>query len=241
MAVAVTLGKVTKVTELQALPADSPASSGHYRRKTEISQRNRYNGRGPMADNPTAPPAPVSPPQSPPTDFHIGDEFSGARRNLPPLGIVLICVFVVAAILGGYAYFTRPKPQGVGSIDAVNAADVSGQNRTMVAITVTLANASGRSLWIRSVKSRMTAADDKTYDDDAASAVDFARYFDAFPALKDGAQTPLAPETRLRPGTQQKGTIIVSFPITQDAFDKRKSISVTIQPYDQPLPVVLSK
>jgi hypothetical protein len=43
------------------------------------------------------------------------------------------------------------------------------------------------------------------------------------------------------PGTQQKGTIIVSFPVAKDAFDKRKSISVTIQPYDQPLPIVLTK
>lgn len=195
-----------------------------------------------MANDPTTPPAPPSAqPASPPNDFHIGDEFSGAKRTLPPVGIVALCVAVVAVILGAYAYFNRPKPQGVGSIDVVNAADVPAQNRTMVAITVTLENSSGRSLWIRSVKGQLKTADDKTYDDEAASAVDFARYFQAFPALKDDAQTPLAPETRLRSGTQQKGTIIVSFPVTKDVFDKRKSVSVTIQPYDQPLPVVLTK
>jgi hypothetical protein len=29
--------------------------------------------------------------------------------------------------------------------------------------------------------------------------------------------------------------------VTQDGFDKRKSLSVVIQPYDQPLPLVLAK
>jgi hypothetical protein len=35
--------------------------------------------------------------------------------------------------------------------------------------------------------------------------------------------------------------VVVSFPVTQDGFDKRKSLSVVIQPYDQPLPLVLTK
>ena len=30
-----------------------------------------------------------------------------------------------------------------------------------------------------------------------------------------------------------------SFPATKEAFDQRKSLAVTIQPYDQPLPIVL--
>lgn len=195
-----------------------------------------------MVEDPTssaAPSSPVPPPQ--PTDFDIGDEFSGAKRTLPPARIVALCIAVVAVIVGVYVYLNRPKPQGAGSIDLITSADVAGQNRTMAAVTVTLENVSGRSLWIRSVKAHLVAGDDKTYDDEAASAVDFARYFEAFPALKVGSETALAPETRLRPGTQQKGTIIVSFPIVKDEFDKRKSISVTIQPYDQPLPVVLTK
>ena len=30
-----------------------------------------------------------------------------------------------------------------------------------------------------------------------------------------------------------------SFPVTKEAFDQRKALTVTIQPYDQPLPIVL--
>jgi hypothetical protein len=196
-----------------------------------------------MSDTPVNPP-PVPPSGPPPKsqgDFRIGEEFGTARRNLPPARIVLLCIAAVAVILGGLSYFNRPKPQGAGSIDFVTAVEVPGQNSTMVAVTLTLRNSGQKPLWIRTLKARLTDADGKTFDDEAASSVDFGRYFQAFPVLKENTQPPLAPENKLLPGTEHKGTIIVSFPVTKDAFDKRKSVTVTIQPYDQPLPVVLTK
>ncbi|MGH9549961.1 MAG: hypothetical protein ACRD3W_11330, partial [Terriglobales bacterium] len=63
----------------------------------------------------------------------------------------------------------------------------------------------------------------------------------AFPALKENALPALPPETKIPPGGQAQGTIVVTFPVTQAEFDKRKSLSVVIQPYDQPLPLVLTK
>jgi len=196
-----------------------------------------------MSDNLAIPP-PSPPPGPPPkaqTDFQIGEEFGTARRTLPPAGIVLLCIAAVAVILGAVAYFNRPKVQPAGSIEFVNAVEVPSQNMTMVAVTLTLHNTGERSLWIHTLKAQLTGADGKTFDDEAASGVDFDRYFQAFPALKESSQPPLSPETKLPPGAEQRGTIIVSFPVTKDAFDKRKSVTVTIQPYDQPLPVVLTK
>jgi len=196
-----------------------------------------------MADNPAIPPP--SPPPGPPlkaqTDFQIGEEFGTARRTLPPAGIVLLCIAAVAVILGLVAYFNRPKQQAAGSIDFVTAVEVPSQNTTMVAVTLTLHNNGERSLWIRTLKAQLTDAEGKTFDDEAASAVDFDRYFQAFPALKANTQPPLSPEAKLAPGAEQRGTIIVSFPVTKDAFDKRKSVTVTIQPYDRQLPVLLTK
>jgi len=196
-----------------------------------------------MADQPVPPPSSPSSvaPQPPSSDFQIGEEFSGAKRNLPPAGVVVLCLAVVAVILGIYAYINRAKPQGAGSIDFVTAVDVPGQNSTMVAITLTLQNSGEKPLWIHTLKARLTSADDKTFDDDAASAVDFERYFQGFPVLKENSQPALAPETKLMPGTKQTGTIIVSFPVAKDGFDKRKTVSVIIQPYDQPLPITLTK
>jgi len=57
--------------------------------------------------------------------------------------------------------------------------------------------------------------------------------------LKESTEKPIPPETKLLAGATQRGTIVVSFPVTKEAFDQRQWLQVTIQPYDQPLPVVL--
>jgi hypothetical protein len=186
----------------------------------------------PPRPQPPAPPGPITP-------FHIGDEFGTAKRNLPPAGIVLICIAAVAVIVGIFAFTERPKPQGAGSIDLVAAAEVPGQNMILAAIILTLRNTAQTPLWIHTLKAQLTTADDKTFDDEAASAVDLDRYFQAFPALKESSEPPLSPETKLSAGNEQRGTIVVGFKVTREAFDQRKSLTVSIQPYDQVLPVVL--
>ena len=103
-----------------------------------------------MSDQPNtcAAAAPVRRPE-PITEFHIGDEFGTAKRNLPPAGIVLICIAAVAVIVGIFAFKERPKPQGAGSIDFVTAAEVPGQNMILAAITMTLRNTADKPLWIQ--------------------------------------------------------------------------------------------
>jgi hypothetical protein len=193
-------------------------------------------------------PAPVSNPVSSPvgnpvsssvTDFRIGEEFGTAKRNLPPAGMVLICIAAVAVVVGIFAFTERAKPQGAGSIDFVAAADVPGQNMILAAITVTLRNTTDKPLWIHTLKAQLTTGDGNSFEDEAASAVDLDRYYQAFPALKESSEPPLSPETKLLPGAVQRGTLIVGFKVTKEAFDQRKSLTVTIQPYDQALPVVL--
>ena len=110
----------------------------------------------------------------------------------------------------------------------------------MVALTFTLTNTSDKILYVRSLQGKIkTASGESTAD--AVSAVDFDRYFQAFPALKNGVQPALSPEAKLQPGESVSRTIIVAFPVTLDAFNLRQSTSVIVQPYDQQLPVVLSK
>ena len=202
---------------------------------------------------------PTTTPAEPPTNFNIGEEFGTAKRNLPPAGIVLICIAAVAVVVAIIVFQQRPKPQGSGSIDFVTAAELPSpipspaatspdpttapkpaeQKSILVAVTLTLRNTTDRSLWIHTLKAQLTGADGKTYEDEAASAVDLDRYFQAFPSLKESSEPPLPPETKLQPGASQKGTIMFSFPVAKEAFDQRKSLEVTIQPYDQPLPIIL--
>jgi len=196
--------------------------------------------------DPTSDPAPEKaaspalPKPQPITTFHIGEEFGNAKRTLPPAGIVLICIAAVAVIVGIFAFTERPKPQGAGSIDFVTAADVPGQNMILAAITLTLRNTGKQPLWIHTLKAQLTTADGKVFDDEAASAIDLDRYYRAFPGLKESSEPPLSPETKLQPGDERKGTIIIGLKVSKEAFDQRKSLTVSIQPYDQVLPVVLN-
>src|ERR1700679_4141765 len=104
-----------------------------------------------MPDEPLPLPQPPSPPEptsvprpdaltQPPTEFKFGDEFGTAKRNLPPMRIVLFCIAAVAAVLAIFALTERPKPQGAGAIDFVSAAEVPGQGIVLAAITFTLRN-----------------------------------------------------------------------------------------------------
>lgn len=188
------------------------------------------------SDAPVGPAPDLGPGES----IRIGEEFGTAKKSLPSAKIVLIVLAIGAVVLGLYTFRTRAVPQGSGSVESVTSAEVEGQNIVLVALTVTMRNAGEKPLWIHTIKGTLKA-NGQDYSDDAASPADFARYFQAFPALKVGSQPGLLPETKLRPGEEVKGTVIVSFPVTQDAFNQRQSVSVVIQPYDQPLPVVLTK
>jgi hypothetical protein len=110
----------------------------------------------------------------------------------------------------------------------------------MVALTLTLHNTSDKALYVRSLQGTVkTGSGDTTAD--AVSAVDFDRYYQAFPSLKNGAQPALAPELRVEVGQSITRTIIVAFPITLEAFNQRKAVSAVIWPYNETVPVTLTK
>jgi hypothetical protein len=178
-------------------------------------------------------------PQRGPT-INIADEFGTAKRNLPPLKPLLLTSVGILIIVGVVAFLQRAKPQGGGSLDNVAAVELPGQNACLVALTFTLRNSGEKSLWVHDIKGKLATSGGEQ-SSDAVSAVDFDRYYQAFPALKANALPALAPEDKLQPGQETKRTVIVSFPVTLDAFNQRRSVSVAIQPYDQPVPVTLTK
>ncbi len=175
--------------------------------------------------------APTQPVAQPGPTINIADEFGTAKRNLPPpkvLAIGVLALAVVAAIV----VFTQSRPTSHGTIDDASAVDIPNQNSVLATINVTLRNGGEKPFYIHNMKATI-ATDSGEFTDDAASPMDFERYFQAFPDLKKHAIEPLRVETKIMPGAEAKGTIVVSFPISQDAFNKRKSLAVVVQPYDQ--------
>ena len=193
-----------------------------------------------MSNSPTPPtPAPEPPSPSGPT-INIGEEFGTAKKNLPSGKILVIAIIVLGIVVAFGAFLKRAKPQASGTLDNVTAVEIPGQGNTMAALTFTVHNTSDKILYVRTLQASMkTPNGDSTAD--AVSAVDFDRYFQAFPTLKNGIQPPLTPETKIQPGESVTRSIIVAFDKPLDTFNQRQALAVVIWPYDQTVPVVLSK
>jgi hypothetical protein len=196
-----------------------------------------------MPDETPAPPEVNSPEPSPaptPMKFEIGEEFGTAKKNLPPAKIVLIGVAILAVVAGIFALLQRPKSSATGSIDQMVSVEIPNQGSVMVALNVSFRNNGTKPFWIHTIKADLDTGSN-SFSDTAASPVDFDRYYQAFPTLKQYAIAPLQTEAKINPGDQTQGTLIFSFPVTPDAFANRKVLKVSIQPYDQPAPLVLTK
>jgi hypothetical protein len=177
-------------------------------------------------------------PTQPGPTINIAAEFGTAKRNLPPIKVLLLALAGVLALAAIVAFFQRARPQASGILVNANAAQIPSQNAILVALTLTLRNPGEKSLWVKNIRAElMTTEGEQTGE--ALSAIDFDRYYQAFPQLRRNSQPALAPEDKLRPGQEITRTVIFSFPVALDNFNKRRSIRVIIQPYDQPLPVVL--
>ena len=179
-------------------------------------------------------------PQSAPIPFPVAQEFGNARKNLPPVKIILIGLGAVLAVGGIISLLQMQHQSASGTIDNVVVAPIPGQKQVLVSLAVSLQNHGKKPYVIHEIKSNL-AATAGNFSDDAAAAVDCERYFQAFPILQQKGIDPLKLETRIEPGGQTKGTIIVSFPVTADEFTNRKSVTVTISANDQPEPLVLTK
>jgi hypothetical protein len=197
-----------------------------------------------MPDQNPGPPPPQVPQQTPPVSkgptINIGEEFGTAKRNLPPIGILLAAVGGVLIIAAIIAFVQRAKPQATGTLVHVTAVQIPGQNAVLVALTFSFRNPGPKPLWVHDIKGKLVSSSGEQTAE-AVSAVDFDRYYSGFPELKAGAQQALSPEDKLQPGEQVMRTAIVSFPAMLDVFNQRKSVSVIIQPYDQPVPVTISQ
>jgi hypothetical protein len=184
-----------------------------------------------------------NPPQNSPTapiPFNIGEEFSSPSKKLPPARIVAACIVVIGVVIAIYAFVKRPHSFSSGSIDTITSVEVPGQNSVLLAMNITIQNNGSIPYVIHDVQASLDTVNGH-FADQVVSAADFARYYQALPDLKKAPLDPIKPEDRIAPGGVERGTIMVLFPVTQDAFAARKSLQVTINPYDQPVPLILTK
>ncbi len=169
----------------------------------------------------------------------ITEEFDSAKHTLPSIIPLAIALVVVVTFLVGIAYIFRARPVAEGKIDNVFLSRSPEQPTAMLAIQVSLKALGPKPLCIKSIKADLKTTDN-SYSDDAAAASDFDRYLQAYPDLRDHVMKPLTVETKIAPGTEQRGTVMVAFPVDRSQFEMRKTLTVTIEPYDES-PIVLKE
>lgn len=178
---------------------------------------------------------PENAPKPPPPDAgHIPmtEEMDSARWTLPAIVPLLIAAAAVALIAGGYYWLGKAKPVSSGAIREVVAAEQPDKASVLVLVRVMVNNKGERPLWVRATRVSLKTSQGE-WTDEAASAVDHDRYFQAFPDLAAHRAPALQVEARIPPGGSQEGIVLVSFPVTKQAFDQRQSLTVTIDAYDR--------
>ena len=183
-----------------------------------------------------------APKPEPPDAGHIPmtEEMDSAKWSLPPVVPVVIALGIVAVLVSIYAvHGTKFVPRPSGKLVSVTAAEqkyestiAPAESRVLVAVQVSMTNPTDRPVHIQGASAEVKTDAPDALTDDSAAASDFNRYVAAFPELKQVASTPLKLETKIMPGETVSGTVMFGFPLSKEAFDKKKSLKVFIKLYD---------
>jgi len=160
------------------------------------------------------------------------EEFDSFKHTMPSAGPVIIAMVLLAVAIGAAAYFLRPTPVASGSIDQAFAVNVPGQDLALATVQLSLTNISKKPLFLKNVKITIRTGKGE-FSDDFGSVSDFERYFQAFPELRQHSIAGLARESRIAPGGQISGSVVVSFPVSKESFDDRQGMTATVSYYDQ--------
>jgi len=186
---------------------------------------------------------PVNPvPPTPPTpaqheSIAIGEEMDRGKWTLPPVGIVLIALTMVAVVLGIFALSLKQGSVSAGSVNRVVAQELPGSGSILVGVHVTVRNLhKEKPLYIQAIEVKLQT--DQELSDSAAVSSDFDRLLSAAPDIKASAAAALRSETKIPVGGQASGMVLVSFPVSKAAFDARKGLRVLVDIYDRD-PLVL--
>jgi hypothetical protein len=155
------------------------------------------------------------------------EEFDSLKHTMPNAVPVAIAMLLVVVVIGILAYVLRAKPVVTGSIDEAFAVTLPSQNSSLAIVNLRFQNVSDKPLRLININVAVHAKG-ADFKDDFGSIADFPRYFQACPALEQHARRGLVRDTKLAPMENAAGSAIVSFPLTQEEFDARDSLTATL-------------
>ena len=159
-------------------------------------------------------------------------EMDSTERTLPPIVPVLIAAVAIAIALYFVVKTNRPVTPATGSITKVFYVEQSTKDRVLAGVEVHIKNGSEKPIYVKDVSVKLTTPTGELTDT-PAPANDISRYFQAYPALKQSSAEWIGDNTKIMPGAERDGLLILGFAVTKDGWERRKSLEVTINLYDQ--------
>ncbi len=172
--------------------------------------------------------SPTNPPEHNPAHVPMTEEFDSFKHTMPNAVPIVVAMLLVVVVIGILAYVFRAKPVIRGSIDEAFAVAVPGQNTSLAIITLDFRNITEKPLWLNNINIAVHAKG-SDFNDDFAPVSDFPRYFQALPALEQHAKPGLVRDAKFAPMEKAIGSVLVSFPLTQEEFDSRDSLTATLK------------
>jgi hypothetical protein len=178
--------------------------------------------------------------------FRVSDlRFSQpARRNL--LAPVLIAFLILGLAI---ALLLRFTPRSTAKVNIQHTALYSthtvfksdsilvGRDRSQddlyVVVTIRMEDRLNLPLFIKDLTATLETADGEKLETSAVQKQDFQNLFTTYPALRPLAGNPLLRDTLIESGKAAEGTVVLHFPVTEDAWNHRRQATLHIALYHQ--------
>jgi hypothetical protein len=172
--------------------------------------------------------------------------FAQAERR-SYLAPILVAVVILAAGIGFYLWHlpfrianvtvthtnVLPTHTVFASDSRVVGIGEQAEDAFFVLAAVRVDNRMKDPLYINDITGTLTSSDDSQLQASAIGENDISNLFITFPKLKPLASPPLLRESTIPPGGSAEGMVLLSFPVSEDVWNKRKSASVTVNFYHQ--------
>ena len=174
-----------------------------------------------------------------------------ARRNL--LAPVLVAFVLLGIAIALVLRFTPHKTADltitgtsiypahtVFKSDSMLVGSEHAQDDLYVLATLRIQDRLKLPLFLKDFTATLVTADGEEFNTSATEKQDIPALFVTFPAIEKLASAPLLRETLISPGQSAEGMVLLHFPVTQAAWNSRKSATLHVDLYHQgPLTVLI--
>ncbi len=174
-----------------------------------------------------------------------------ARRNL--LAPVLIAFVLLGVVIALVVRYTPHKTADIAitgnavypahtdfKSDTILVGRDHGQDDLYVLATLRIDDRLNLPLFLKDFTATLVTAEGEEIHTSAVEKQDIPNLFVTFPALEKLASPPLLRETLIAPGQSAEGMVLLHFPVTEAAWNTRKSAILTVDLYHQgPLAILI--